>query len=73
MAFGETFFAPSSYGDALTPAELKAALREIHACGALATIHAEEVTPERITTWSPTTAFGSGRGTPGDCCGQEMQ
>lgn len=43
MAFGETFFAPSSYGDALTPAELKAALREIHACGALATIHAEEL------------------------------
>jgi dihydroorotase len=43
MAFGESFFAPSSYGDAITPVELGAALREIHACGALATIHAEEV------------------------------
>ncbi|MDD4137346.1 MAG: dihydroorotase [Methanoregula sp.] len=43
MAFGETFFAPSSYGDAITGVELGAALREIHACGALATIHAEEI------------------------------
>ena len=43
MAFGETFFAPSSYGDAITNYELAAALREIHACGALATIHAEEI------------------------------
>ncbi|MGB7788424.1 dihydroorotase [Methanoregula sp.] len=43
MAFGETFFAPSSYGDAITKDELAAALREIHSCGALATIHAEEI------------------------------
>jgi dihydroorotase len=43
MAFGETFFAPSSYGDAITKGELETALRGIHACGALATIHAEEV------------------------------
>jgi len=43
MAFGETFFAPSSYGDAVTREELAAALREIHTCGALATIHAEEI------------------------------
>jgi len=43
MAFGETFFAPSSYGEAITPAELEAALRTIHACGGLATIHAEEI------------------------------
>lgn len=43
IAFGETFFAPSSYGDAITKEELEAALRAIHACGALATIHAEEV------------------------------
>jgi dihydroorotase len=43
MAFGETFFAPSSYGDAITGDELTAALREIHTCGALATIHAEEI------------------------------
>jgi dihydroorotase len=43
MAFGETFFAPSSYGEAITKAEMESALREISACGALATIHAEEV------------------------------
>ncbi|PKG32878.1 amidohydrolase family protein, partial [Methanoregula sp.] len=43
MAFGETFFAPSSYGEAITLGELESALREISACGALATIHAEEV------------------------------
>lgn len=45
MAFGETFFAPSSYGEAITPGELESALREISALGALATIHAEEVGP----------------------------
>jgi len=43
MAFGETFFAPSSYGEAITPEELAAALRRIKACGGLATIHAEEI------------------------------
>jgi dihydroorotase len=43
LAFGETFFAPSSYGDAITKDELAAALRDIHTCGALATIHAEEI------------------------------
>ena len=43
MAFGETFVAPSSYGDAITKEELTAALREIHSCGAMATIHAEEI------------------------------
>jgi dihydroorotase len=43
LAFGETFFAPSSYGTAITPGELSAALARIHACGALATIHAEEI------------------------------
>jgi len=45
MAFGETFFAPSSNGEAITPGDLESALREISACGALATIHAEEVGP----------------------------
>ena len=44
LAFGETFFAPSSYGEALSGEELGAALREIQVCGALATIHAEEAT-----------------------------
>jgi dihydroorotase len=45
MAFGEIFAAPSSYGDALTIAELHTSLQEIHSLGALATIHAEEVLP----------------------------
>ncbi|MFA6332613.1 MAG: dihydroorotase [Methanoregula sp.] len=45
LAFGETFYAPSSYGEAITKEELAAALRDIHACGALATIHAEEIGP----------------------------
>lgn len=43
MAFGETFYAPSSYGEAITPEELTTALREIQSCCALATIHAEEI------------------------------
>ena len=45
MAFGETFFAPSSYGDAITPQELARALEAISHLGALATIHAEEIAP----------------------------
>ncbi len=43
MAFGETFCAPSSYGDAISGAELGLALGRIHALGALATIHAETI------------------------------
>ena len=43
MAFGEVFFAPSSYGEAVTPQELATALDQIHSLGGLATIHAEEV------------------------------
>jgi len=43
MAFGETFFAPSSYGDAIGDAALSRALGRIHALDALATIHAETV------------------------------
>lgn len=45
MAFGEIFAAPSSYGDALTPEELRHALRRIHSLGAPATIHCEKVLP----------------------------
>jgi dihydroorotase len=41
MAFGETFFAPSSFGDAISDAALRPALERIHALDALATIHAE--------------------------------
>jgi len=44
-AFGETFFAPSSYGDAVDETALGTALGQISALGALATIHAEEVIP----------------------------
>jgi dihydroorotase len=44
-AFGETFFAPSSYGEAVDRATLTRALGEIRSLGALATIHAEEVLP----------------------------
>lgn len=45
MAFGETFFAPSSYGEAISSPELSRALATIHGLGALATIHAEEIRP----------------------------
>jgi dihydroorotase len=41
-AFGEIFAAPSSYGDALSPGDLSAALGTIGNLGGLATIHAEE-------------------------------
>jgi len=43
MAFGETFFAPSSYGDAIGDAVLSRAMDRIHAVDGLLTIHAEEV------------------------------
>jgi dihydroorotase len=50
LAFGETFFAPSSYGEAVSPQELGAVLDRIHSLGGLATIHAEEVSPGPDTT-----------------------
>jgi dihydroorotase len=43
MAFGETFFAPSSYGDAISDAVMNRAMERIHAVDGLLTIHAEEV------------------------------
>lgn len=43
MAFGETFAAPSSYGEGLDPDTLKELFARIHALGGLATVHAEEV------------------------------
>lgn len=43
MAFGELFAAPSSFGDALEPADLARALRTAASLGGLCTIHAEEV------------------------------
>ncbi len=45
MAFGEIFAAPSSYGDALSLAELQDALLSIHSFRAPATIHCEQVLP----------------------------
>jgi dihydroorotase len=45
MAFGEIFAAPSSYADALPALLLPHILRRIGELGALATLHAEEVTP----------------------------
>ncbi len=43
MAFGETFAAASSYGEAIAPGQLRDAMSRIGALGGLITIHAEEV------------------------------
>jgi dihydroorotase len=45
MAFGELFAAPSSYGEGIPLPELIGYLQQIRALGALATVHAEQVTP----------------------------
>jgi dihydroorotase len=50
MAFGEIFFAPSSYGEAVSPQELSVALDQIHSVGGLAAIHAEEIIAGPDTT-----------------------
>lgn len=50
--FGETFFAPSSYGDAVDETVLAQALQKIRQLGAVATIHAEEVTDGDDTSLS---------------------
>jgi dihydroorotase len=42
MAFGEVFLAPSTGSGGVSPGEMGGLLAEIHALGALATIHAEE-------------------------------
>jgi len=42
MAFGELFLSPSTGGREVSPEGMRGLLREIHALGALATIHAEE-------------------------------
>ena len=49
MAYGETFFAPSSYGEALSAPDLSLMLGRIHALGGLATIHAESLLPGEDT------------------------
>ena len=45
LAFGETFAAPSSYGEAIGDAALTAALRRIGTLDALATLHLEDPLP----------------------------
>jgi dihydroorotase len=62
MAFGEVFFAPSSYGEAVTPQELGTAFNQIHSLGGLATIHAEEVMPGPDTTLKSHTHIRSPEG-----------
>lgn len=62
LAFGELFFAPSSYGEAVTPQELTTALDQIHSLGGLATIHAEEVMPGPDTTLESHTRIRSPEG-----------
>jgi dihydroorotase len=44
LAYGETFFAPSSYGEGISDTALQNALSRIRALDGLATIHAEKVT-----------------------------
>jgi len=45
MAFGETFVAASSYGESLDEPSLIHSFQRIRTLGALATVHAEDVTP----------------------------
>ncbi|HUH79646.1 MAG TPA: dihydroorotase [Methanoregula sp.] len=45
MAFGETFYAPSSYGEAIGDEALSLSLSRIQALGGIATIHAEQISP----------------------------
>ena len=62
MAFGETFAAPSSYGEGLDPETLKDLLTRIHALGGLATVHAEEVANRAPTTLADHDRARSGAG-----------
>jgi len=45
LAFGETFAAPSSYGDAVAMEDLRSLMDRIAALGAPLTVHAEEILP----------------------------
>jgi dihydroorotase len=62
MAFGETFAAPSSYGEGLDAETLKEMLARIHALGGLATIHAEEVSGRAPATLAEHDSARSGAG-----------
>ncbi|WP_048112395.1 dihydroorotase family protein [Methanoculleus sp. MH98A] len=50
MAFGETFAAPSSYGEGLDAETLRELFARIHALGGLVTVHAEEVSGQAPAT-----------------------
>ncbi len=60
MAFGEIFYAPSSYSDALDSGDLSRALGRIRALGGLATIHAEGIVPGKDTGLAAHDALRSG-------------
>lgn len=62
MAFGETFAAPSSYGEGLDAETLKELLAHIHALGGLATVHAEEVSDRAPETLAEHDSARSGAG-----------
>jgi dihydroorotase len=62
MAFGETFAAPSSYGEGLDPETLRGLLARIHAIGGLATVHAEEVSGQAPATLADHDRTRSGAG-----------
>jgi dihydroorotase len=49
MSFGETFFAPSSYGHAIGDEALSRAMERIHSVDGLLTIHAEDVSDRSDT------------------------
>lgn len=61
MAFGETFAAPSSYGEGLDAETLKGLFDRIHALGGVATVHAEEVSGR-----APATLADHDRARPGE-------
>ncbi|MBT8507683.1 dihydroorotase [Methanomicrobiaceae archaeon CYW5] len=50
LAFGETFAAASSYGEAIGSGDLKRCFKELHRLDALVTIHCEEVREGRDVT-----------------------
>ncbi len=62
MAFGEIFFAPSSYGDAVSAEHLRHTLGRVHELGGLATIHAEEVSAGADTSLDTHAALRSPEG-----------
>lgn len=61
-AFGEIFFAPSSYGEVLSASDLSLLLGRIGALGGLATIHAENVRPGEDTGLATHDALRSSEG-----------